>query len=123
MGQVGHEITVTNMGARPCALLGDKVVIVYLDSTGKTATLPTKPTGGGTPAGRTLARGQRAEATVLTVNVYGGYDPSSPECAHPAVYRNLSVRLSDGGRLTLPGLVLDVKCGDIRVSSWFKATA
>jgi Domain of unknown function (DUF4232) len=121
MGTAGHEITVINTGARPCALLGDEVVMVFTDSTGKTAVLPTRSTGDSAAASRILGRGRQAQATVLTVNGYGGYDPSSPECAHPAVYRNLSLRFSGGGLLAVEGLALDVKCGDIRVSRWSTA--
>jgi hypothetical protein len=113
----GHEITITNTGPRPCALLGDEVVIVYRDSTGKTAVVPTESTGS-VPAKRMLARGQKASAIVQHANDFAGYDPWGPECARPAVYGDLSLRFRDGGLLALKGLFFYVKCGDIGVSRW-----
>jgi Domain of unknown function (DUF4232) len=120
MGTIGHEIVVTNTGGRPCSLLGDPAKLVYPGPAGVTTALPTRPTG--TRAGNSvLEPGERAVATVLTVNGFGGYDPADAECAHPTVYRNLSVRLSGDSLLLLKGLVLDVKCGDIQVSGWHEA--
>jgi Protein of unknown function (DUF4232) len=120
-GHVGYETIVTNIGARPCRLIGDHVVVVYVDATGQTKTLPTRPASNDTPATPTLQSGQRAEMTLLIINGYGGYDPSSSACAHPAVYRNLSAKFSNGGLLPLKDLVLDVKCGDIVAHDWTAA--
>lgn len=117
MGTIGHEIVVTNTGGRPCSLLGDPAKLVYRGPGGKTTALPTRPTGERV-ADPVLKPGDPAVATVMTVNGFGGYDPAAAECAHPAVYRNLAVRLSGDSLLPLPGLVLDVKCGDIHVSRW-----
>src|SRR5205809_598730 len=68
-----------------------------------------------------LAPGARARTLLYTVNGYGGYDPSSPECAHPATYHNLSVQLGNGDVIALSGFTLDVKCGDILVYNWAAA--
>jgi hypothetical protein len=121
-GRIGYTTVVTNTGGRPCALLGDHVVLVYRSASGTIVTVPTTSSAGDAPARRTLGRGERAAMTLLIVNGYGGYDPSSPACANPVVYRNLSVRFSQGGSLSLNGLVLDVKCDGIVAYDWFAPT-
>lgn len=122
-GHIGYRTVVTNTGTRSCALLGDPVVVVYVDSTGRTRTLPTERHRADGVASPILQRGQRAEMTLLVVNGYGGYDRSAPACAHPAVYRNLSAKLRGGGMVGLDGLVLDVKCGAITAYDWVGATS
>jgi len=120
-GHIGYRTVVTNSGSRPCTLLGDRVAVVYVDSTGRSRTLPTVHARAGSVASPILARGERAQMTLLIVNGYGGYDPSASTCAHPAVYRDLAAKLSGGGRLKLNGLVLDVKCGPITAYGWTAA--
>lgn len=107
-----------NTSGQSCELRGNKATIVYVNSAGKTATLPARQGSRGKPASPIVKPGQQVATVVTTINQYGGYDPSSPECAHPYVYRNLSLKFGNGSLLPLKGLVLDVKCGDIWVYDW-----
>lgn len=120
MGHVGYPVVVTNTTGTACKLSGATPVVLYRTSGGATATLPTKPAES-PAADYPLAPGARARTLLYTVNGYGGYDPSSPECAHPATYRDLSVQLKNGDGVALTGFVLDVKCGDILVYNWAAA--
>jgi hypothetical protein len=62
----------------------------------------------------TVAPG-RAETILWLVNGTAG--TLRPACAHPAVYRNVAVRLHGGAR-PLTGLVLDVKCDGVTAYDW-----
>lgn len=117
-GQIGYVITVANTSHRSCRLLGHRATVVYRNAAGRTVTLPTVRSRRESPTGSLLRPGRRAEMALLMVNGYGGYDPSSPECAHPAIYRNLSAAFHRRGLLPLDNLVLDVKCGDITAYDW-----
>jgi len=120
MGHVGYPIVVTNTSGAACKLPGGTPVVQYRTAAGTTVTLPTKPAEP-PAADYPLAPGARARTLLYTVNGYGGYDPSSPECAHPATYHNLSVQLGNGDVIALSGFTLDVKCGDILVYNWAAA--
>lgn len=122
MGHLGYPIIVINTTGTACKLPGGTPVVLYRTSNGTTALLPTKPAQPGTPApDYTLAAGMRARTALYTINGYGGYSSSGPECAHPATYHDLSVKLKGGDAVALTGFVLDVKCGDIQVYNWAAA--
>lgn len=115
-GHVGYPVVVTNTGAAPCTLSGEHPVVLYTDPTGSTRVLPV--TSDSRVPDLTLRHGDQARTVLYLVNGYGGYNPSDPACAHPAVYRGLSIRLAGEDRLAIPGVELDVKCGDVHVYNW-----
>jgi hypothetical protein len=117
MGHIGYPIVVTNTTGSACTLSGATPVVLYRTAGGATATLPTKAAEPAA-ADYTLAPGARARTLIYIVNGYGGFDPSAPECAHPATYHNLSVQLKNGDAVAVAGFTLDVKCGDILVYNW-----
>jgi hypothetical protein len=120
-GHLGYDIVVVNRGGRSCALLGDRLTAVYREDAGRIRALPVTAAGTEKPASPMLAPGRQAQARFIITDGYGGYDPSSPACAHPAVYRDLSATFRGGGLLPLTGLVLDVKCDGITAQGWMAA--
>jgi Protein of unknown function (DUF4232) len=115
-GHVGYPVVVTNTGVAPCTLSGEQPVVLYTDPAGAIRVLPTRSEP--REPDLTLRHGEQARMVLYLVNEYGGYDPSDPACAHPAVYRGLSIRLAGDDRLPVPGVELDVKCGDVYVYIW-----
>ncbi|GAA5184862.1 hypothetical protein GCM10023322_27320 [Rugosimonospora acidiphila] len=115
-GSSYETVTVADDGHRSCGLSGTPS-LVYTDSVGVTRNLPTSPSQPAQP-GMTVRPGQRAQFTLRTVNGYGGYDPTSPACAHPVKYQHIALRFADGSRLALTGLVLDVKCEGVQSTGW-----
>jgi hypothetical protein len=114
-GSAYQTVTVTSHRTTACRL-PSYPALSYTDPGGVVHPLPTK-TPGAAPAPMLVQPGARASFTIRTVNAYGGYDPTSPACAHPATYRNIAIRF-DSGRLALTGLTLDVLCGDIDLAAW-----
>jgi hypothetical protein len=116
-GRAVYTVTVTNRSRVTCALSGSTPM--YLNKVdGRFFLIPV--TGLPATPDVTLRPGGRAQASIQTINGYGGYDPSDPECAHPATYTHISVQLP-GSPLALPGLTLNVLCGDIDVDNWASA--
>jgi hypothetical protein len=117
-GSAIHTVTVTNRTRETCALSGGTPT--YLNKVhGRYFLIPV--TGQPAAPDLVLQPGGRAQTSIKTINGYGGYDPSSPECAHPAEYGDILVQLP-GSPLALPGLTLSVLCGDINVNYWTTAT-
>ena len=115
MGSVGYDVTLGNRGQQACSLSGLPVVW-YTDAQGGPHKLPENTDGDAT--GRVVLRpGATAGFTIMITDGYGGYDPTSPACAHPHSYRDMSVQVP-GGRVSLPDLRLSVQCGDIQVGAW-----
>ena len=114
MGSAYTTVTVTNHGSA-CTLSG-RPVLYYTRSDGHIATIPfvrIAPTG--RPTNVTVGRGQSANFVVRTPNGYSGYGPGSPECAHPATYRNVAIGVGTG-RVALHDFTLTVQC--VGVTLW-----
>lgn len=112
-GSTGYTVTVTNRSATMCKLAGAPA-LKWIKPNGSPATIPTTSQGRSDPVA--LQPGKRAEFIIVITNGFGGYDPSSPACANPVTYRRISAVV--GGSLTLTGLVLDVRCDGVRVTTW-----
>lgn len=110
-GSHGQHVVVRNTSGRPC----------QFDTFPDLGIPAQRRDGGGQPVVR-VAPGEYAGFLVMTVNGYGGYDPTSPACAHPKDYQNLSVVLADGQRYPLPGLHISAKCGDVSIRAWAAVT-
>ena len=119
-GSTGHTVVVTNRSATPCRLSGYPV-LQYTRPSGGTAKIPvTKipPIVLSSPGPFELAPGEQASFIIFHVTGLGGYDPSSPACAHPVTYDGISIRFANGQRLALPGLTLEVECDGVRLQPW-----
>ncbi|GIH20006.1 DUF4232 domain-containing protein [Rugosimonospora africana] len=114
-GSAFETVTVTNDSHTACRLPSTPSM-VYTDTHGTTRRLPTSPQVPNPPA-MLMRPGNEAQFTLRIVNGYGGYNPSSPACAHPATYQHIALTLPDG-RLALTGLTLDVLCDGITVTGW-----
>jgi hypothetical protein len=119
-GSVGFDVVVTNRSGGPCRMAGDPT-LMYTKGDGTLAKIPytyqapnqTRPTPFALPAGG------RTQFTIVIDNGFSGYDPStSPECAHPVVYRGIYAVLAGGDRLPLTGLTLNVECDGVRLIPW-----
>jgi hypothetical protein len=113
-GTAGYTIQLTNHGSRTCTLSATPK-LYYTTSAGTVHVIPVTPVPGVKPLA--LPAGRIAETNVLTVDGYGGYATDSPHCAHPVVYRGISIGVGDG-RVALPHFELDVTCDGVRVSGW-----
>jgi hypothetical protein len=114
-GSYYDSIVLVNHSAGACQLAGYPN-LSYTDASGTTKPVPTVPEASAGPP-YTLAAGGQVQFTIHTANGYSGYSSTSPQCAHPMVYRGLSVQVS-GGLVPLPNVGIDLKCGDIRLSAW-----
>lgn len=114
-GNYYDSVALVNRGSGGCQLAG-LPSLFYTDGSGTVRPVPTVPeTTGGAPY--TVAPGGSVQFTIHTANGYGGFDSTSPQCAHPMTYRGLSVEVS-GGRVPLGDVTIDVKCGDIMLLGW-----
>lgn len=113
-GSTGYTVTVTNRSTTMCKLTGTPA-LKWIKANGATATIPTSDQG--TNDSVALQPGKRAEFIIVITNGFGGYDPSSPACANPITYKRISAVVG-GERLTLTGLVLDVRCDGVRETAW-----
>jgi len=120
MGSLYTTVSVTYRGGSGCRIASTPT-LWYRTSAGRLVQMPTVPDGGGGPATVAVRTGQSLFFVVRTVGGYGGYDPTSPECAHPATYRQIQVRLGDGF-LSLRDWQLTVLCGKIWVRNWAPGT-
>jgi hypothetical protein len=114
-GNYYDAILLVNHGASSCRLAGNPN-LYYTDASGSTRLVPTVPETPNSPP-YLMASGGSAQFIIHTTNGYGGFDPSGPQCAHPMLYRGLSVEVS-GGRVPLGTVQIDLKCGDIRLLGW-----
>jgi hypothetical protein len=114
-GNYYDAILVINHGAGACRL-GGYPNLYYTDASGATKLVPTVPETPDSPP-YLVASGGSAQFIIHTANGYGGYGASAPQCAHPMLYRGLSVEVS-GGRVPLPDVGIDLECGDIRLLGW-----
>jgi hypothetical protein len=112
-GTAGYTIQLTNHGTK--CMLPAVAELNYTTSGGSVRTIPVTPV----PGAKRLAlpAGRSAETNVLTVDGYGGYATDSAHCAHPVVYRGISLQVGSG-RIALPHFELDVTCDGVRVSGW-----
>lgn len=113
-GTAGYTIQLTNQGRTTCTLSATPK-LYYTTAAGTVRAMPLTAVPDAKPLA--LPAGRIAETNVLVVDGYGGYATSSPHCAHPVVYRGISIELGDG-RLALPQFELDVTCDGVRVSGW-----
>ncbi len=113
MGTAYYDLTVTNTGTRSCLL---KLPTLWGKVSGRAVKLP-QHVDPSAPGSVTFPAGRRAVLTVAIANGYGGYDPTSPACAHPADYRMVELDLGNGPRF-VSHLDMDLRCGDVRVSGW-----
>jgi hypothetical protein len=115
-GNYYDQVRLVSHGSVACQLAGYPA-LYYTDASGTVRPVPTLPEPAGNASPYTVASGGSVAFTIHTVNGYGAYDPSDPRCAHPMLYRGLSVQVS-GARVPLGDVVIDLKCGDILLSSW-----
>ena len=118
MGSLGYTIRLTNHGHGACRISAG-LVLYQTASGGVEKRIPIE-TETAHPKSLLLAAGKTIETNVLITNGYGGYAPDSPHCAHPVVYRGISVGVGSG-LVALPQLVLDVKCDGVRAYDWYLA--
>jgi len=121
MGSHGQEVVVRNTGRVPCRL-AVYPVLLYTDSSGAVRTMPAADHAGQVQEPVTLAPGGSARFVVLTVNGLGGYQPDSPDCAHPQEYRDMYVVLAGDRRYRLPGFRVSFTCGQPRIQPWTPVT-
>jgi hypothetical protein len=110
MGSLFITYVVRNSGALACQLRGAP----HLLADGAPVT-STYADGGDTVL---VPSGGQASFMIREANGYGGYDPGSPECAHPATYRNLAVVLANGSTVALGDSQILVQCGGIDTAVW-----
>jgi Protein of unknown function (DUF4232) len=120
MGSMYTTVSVVYRGPATCRIASTPT-LRYRTAAGLLVPLPTVPEGDG-PATVRLRTDRSVFFVVRTVSGYGGYDPTSPECAHPATYRQIQVRLGEG-YLSLREWQLNVLCGKIWVRNWSLGTA
>ena len=113
-GSAGYTIQLTNHGTKKCTLAAIPK-LYYVTTGGSVRAIPATSVPGTTSLA--LAPGRTAETNVLTVDGYGGYATDSSHCAHPVVYRGISLRVGDG-RIPLPHFELDVTCDGVRIAGW-----
>jgi hypothetical protein len=114
-GTVFTDYTFHNAGTVACTVEG-LPELSYVDGSGKAATVPLLH---GTVGGSVLVQpGKQVKFTASETNGYGGYSSGSPECAHPATYRQVSVVLPGGSVSLRTDGTLSVLCGGITVNSW-----
>ncbi len=113
-GTAGYTIDLTNHGSTKCTLPAIPK-LYYTTTGGSIRAIPVTSVPGSTSLA--LPPGRTAETNVLTVDGYGGYATDSPHCAHPVVYRGISLAVADG-RIALPHFELDVTCDGVRVAGW-----
>jgi len=101
-GQFYQTVVVHGAGTTPCQLSGYPVLLYSDLKSGQVKPLPYEHTEvvGAVPA--TLYPEGVVHFVVHTVNGYAGYDPGSPQCAHPMRYSGLLVELSDATPYALP---------------------
>jgi hypothetical protein len=115
MGSRYYTVTVTNHGAT-CTLTGQPVLYDTL-ANGDVVRIPYAHTPAtGAPESVVLHQGQSADMAFRTPDGYGGYDPGSADCAHPALYRHVSVGVGTG-RVALANFELSVKCDGVTL--WY----
>jgi hypothetical protein len=127
-GIASVAVTVRNSSEVSCTLTGSPR-LRYVTDGGANAEVPAQYVRGGGPV-LVQPRGQ-ATFFVSWPNGYAGFQPGSPQCAHPAQYGHLSVVLTDGTILPFSDIssvagpparpvsaVITIQCGSIRVSSW-----
>jgi hypothetical protein len=114
-GNYYDDVLVVNHGTVACRLDGYPN-LYYTDASGAIRLVPTVPE---MPSSSpyVVASGGSAEFRIHTGNGYAGYGPSAPQCAHPMLYRGLSVEVSDG-RVPLGDVQIDLKCGGILLLGW-----
>jgi hypothetical protein len=120
-GSYYDQIRLVNHGTGACQLAGQPA-LYYTDASGTVRPVPTLPEPSDNVSPYRVAAGGSVAFTIHTVSGYGGYDPSGPACAHPMLYRGLSVQVS-GGRVPLGDVAIDLKCGDILLRSWGTPTS
>lgn len=70
------------------------------------------------PSALVVPHGKTAAMVVHIPDGYGGYAPGDAACAHPALYRHLSVRVGTA-RVAVPSFTLDVKCEGVSLASYW----
>jgi hypothetical protein len=113
MGHIGHNVTLTNRGAR--CVLG--VPRAYYVSHGTVKAMPFRPLAGVSYRGLVVGHNRTATMFFYTVNGYGGYPPGAPACAHPVTYHDVSLRVGTG-RVALHGFDLSVLCEGVQIGGW-----
>lgn len=114
-GTTFHHITVRNAGAAGCALLGRPAVRGIDATSGVSRTVATDPVAAlGAAQGSRPATIEPGESALLDLDTYGGCLDGRPE----TVYRDVRLRLADGGHLRLPGTV-NATCG-VGLSDWYR---
>jgi Protein of unknown function (DUF4232) len=113
-GTAGYTIQLTNHARTTCTLPANPK-LYYTSTAGTVHAIPVTPMPGAEAFA--LAAGRTAETNVLTVDGYGGYPTDSPHCAHPIVYRGISLQVGNG-RVALPQFELDVICDGVRLAGW-----
>jgi hypothetical protein len=127
-GIASVTVAVRNSGAVSCTLTGAPR-LRYVTDGGASAEVPAQYVQGGGPV--LVQPGGQALFNVSWINGYAGFQPGSPQCAHPAQYGHLSVVLNDGSVVPLSVIssvyapptspasaVIAIQCGSIEVSSW-----
>ncbi|HZD98248.1 MAG TPA: DUF4232 domain-containing protein [Micromonosporaceae bacterium] len=113
-GTSGYTIHLTSHGRTTCTLSANPK-LYYTTSAGTVRAIPVAVVPGAKSFA--LPAGRIAETIVLIVDGHGGYATGSPNCAHPVIYRGISVWVGDG-RLALPHFELDVTCDGVRDTGW-----
>jgi hypothetical protein len=72
----------------------------------------------GGPSALVIPHGKTAVIVVHIPDGYGGYAPGDAACAHPALYRHLSIRVGSA-RVAVPAFTLDVKCEGVSLASYW----
>jgi hypothetical protein len=112
-GSHGQQVVVRNASATACRLA---TFPALRQQDGQP--VPARPRDGGGQSAILLAPGGYAGFLVMTANGYGGYDPTSPACAHPRAYRDLSVVLAGGLRYPLRTFEVSLTCGEVSIGGW-----
>jgi hypothetical protein len=125
MGTAAVTVTVRNGGELACTLTGAPP-LRYVTDGGANAAVPAEYAQDGGPVA--VQPGGQAFFNVSWPNGYAGFQPGSPQCAHPAQYGHLSAILNDESVLPLSDVspvgggptsfVIAIQCGSILVASW-----
>jgi hypothetical protein len=115
MGSAYTTYTVRNSGSAACTLQGSPRL--RYAANGSTATIPAAYDTGGSAFA--VQPGGSASFVLREPNGHGGYDPSGPECAHPATYHQVAAILDDGSALPLgANATISIQCGQMEIAVW-----
>jgi len=110
-------VTISNISVTPCTVRGFPS-LVYTQSNGSTAILPTTHRG---PSNPTASLPHSGNATVNIIIDSGRPDTHVTDCTQAVTYHGVSMQLDTGQRVPLQNLSIDAQCDVVSITSWSQA--